>query len=233
MSESSTRTEHPVERLWRRLPEVVPEELHPPQLTPVGDQRIEGTGFPGSHGLYQPDADADELPPFPHGGLMLVGHHLQDGETLRNRMVAERTPGDADRPATAYWERVHAMLDAAHIPRESVFSTNAHPALPSHRFQEGMLPRDGTEQWRAAAAEFLLEQIREMEPSVIVLLGVSAAGFVRSDLGLQVHENKVSALRLDGIDSCAVAISHPLATISDVQTRGEWGVVGEAWRHTH
>lgn len=231
MSASTTRTEHPVERFWRRLPELLPAELHPPQLVPVGDARIHGTGFPGSHGLYAEDPSSETLPPFPYGGLMLLGHHLQDGETLRNRMVAERAHGDPDRPATTYWERVHAMLDAAHIPREQAFSTNAHPALPARPLSEGMLPTEGTEQWRGAAAGFLLDQIRVMEPAVIVTLGVAAAGFARRDLGLHLHENKVCALRLDDLDTCAVAINHPLTSLSDIQRRGEWGVVGEAWRH--
>ena len=231
MSASSTRTEHPVERFWRRLPELLPEDLHPSRLVPVGDERIEGTGFPGSHGLYAGDSSIDTLPPFPYGGLMLLGHHLQDGETLRNRMAAERTHGDPDRPATTYWERVHAMLDAAHIPRAQVFSTNAHPALPAHPLSEGMLPAEGTEQWRAAAATFLLEQIAVMQPAVIVTLGVAAAGFARRDLGVYLHENKVSALRIGDLATSAVAINHPLTSLSDIQRRGEWGVVGEAWRH--
>lgn len=231
---SSTITEHPVERFWRRLPEVLPPEAHPPQLKPIGEMRTDRTaGFPASHGLHQPDPDSEVLPAFPYGGLMLVGHHLRDSDTFRSPLGEGRFHRDPEQPSALYWRHVYEMLDRTRIPRTAFFATNAHPALLAERYSEGMIPRRGTEQWRAAAADFLLEQIEVMDPAVIVLLGTGVAEFVRNDLGVTLQENRICAVRLGEVESCVVAISHPSAAISGEQRRGQWGVVAEAWRHSH
>lgn len=207
--------QHPVDRL-RRSVEAVPENIYPPELVPLRRRYIEGVAaFPAARGLYAPCGwDHQVPPPFPVGGLMLVGHHLDDEDVYERRRRDGAAHGDPCPGAAKmrFWSMLYALLDEAGVPRDRLFVTNVYPALtrdgPTGRVRSN--PR-----WDNACRRLLTEQITTMRPSAVAALGRPAQEVVGALLGVAWDAVPgADTTSIDGASVPVLAIRHPSASQS-------------------
>lgn len=168
------RQEHPVERFRRRLVALDPD-CYPRGVVPI-DEFIPGTAaFPGGTGLVA-DGDSEELPAFPMGGVMLIGHNFDslDSHTKRLKSGPIHVGAEAKLP---YWRNLYRLLDAADIPRRRCFFTNAYVGLSAENLP-GAFPGERDASFRAWCRDFLADQIAVMQPTIIVAVGAPAARFL-------------------------------------------------------
>lgn len=220
--------EHPVEAFWRWIDEI-PRDAYPDELVPVDGRNVEGVaGFPASHGLYAPCGwDHSTLPPFPHSGVMLVGHHL-DAETSYLRALREgRAHGDPcpDAKRMRFWSRLYALLDTAEIPREAIFVTNVHPALVSGDDPRRNIRVGPGDAWASTIRELFVGQLEVMEPSLVVALGRAPQRFIEDILRVDLS-NPPSAVRKGRWT--AAAVRHPSAAQSREAAKATAEVLAEA-----
>lgn len=208
-----TEAEHPVDRFLRWVDEIPPER-YPDQLVPVAGRHVDGVaGFPAGRGLYAPCGwDHAEPPPFPFGGLMLVGNHLDAEDAYVEKRAAGAANGDPCPGATRmrFWSILYRLLDEAGIPRDRIFVTNVHPALISGRTATGTIAPDRA--WLETCEDLLRRQIDVMRPSVIAAMGVPARQFVERLAGVPLG-NAPAIVQTDvqGRDTHVAAMRHPSA----------------------
>src|SRR5687767_12784111 len=151
---------HPSVVLFRRACQLGPL---PPGVVPVPHQ-LQGTSFfPAGIGLYRP---TEELPDFPLGGVMVLGHNWG-------------TPGDFQRCVSAAaepitnptWSNLLAFLDRVNIDRSSVFYTNFYMGLMDGATSMGPFPGRSDPNFVRRCEEFLVEQVETQAPQLILVLG--------------------------------------------------------------
>ena len=117
---------HPVEDFWATLREF---DDYRPDVNPVPELLPGTAAFAASAGLYREHGSRD-LPPFPHGGLMVVGHNLDSRANYQERRLSGSSHGDlVPGPPMKTWLGLYRLLDQAGIPRQQFFFTNLFVGL--------------------------------------------------------------------------------------------------------
>lgn len=213
---TTVRDAHPVDQFFMWVDQI-PDEAYPDQLAPVAGRHVDGVaGFPAGRGLYAPCGwDHAVPPPFPCGGLMLVGNHLDSEDAYVERLAAGAANGDPCPGAERmrFWTMLYALLDAAGIPREEIFVTNVHPALIRGRTATGTIR--APEPWLSECERLLRRQIEVMRPRVIAGMGQPAQHFLERLTGARwAKVPDVVDVVIDGREVAVAAIRHPSASQS-------------------
>lgn len=190
----TTETPVPAERLvdrFHRAVEAIPRDAYPPELEPV-DRHVEGVAaFPAGDGLYVP-CGSSARPDLPDRPVVLVGNHLDNAATYRDRLARGLPHGDPCPHAKRmrFWNVLyHELLDPAGVPRERMFATNVHPALWSPGGASGNVPRRGPTHhaWYDRARRLLGDQLKGARPVAVVALGAQARREVGHVLGVAIR----------------------------------------------
>ena len=111
-------TRHPIEFLFGLLAKF---DGYPPGVYPT-PRRLAGTAFfPGGAGLWQVEP-GQELPPFPVGGVMVLGHNFGLLSDFKPRPDGQ----DSENLNGATWRGIRDVLPRAGIALELCFFTNAY-----------------------------------------------------------------------------------------------------------
>jgi uracil-DNA glycosylase len=136
-------------------------------------KRISGTAFfPGGYGLWNTQPDKP-LPPMPIGGVMVVGHNF-DSEASFNRSFSHA--GENLKGST--WRNLLAFLKQVEILPERCFFTNAYVGLQAGNRAVGSFPGKRDPEYVCWCQNFLLEQIKLMQPQFILTLGAYLPSFM-------------------------------------------------------
>ena len=224
---------HPAEALWSRH--------HPPHGYPAGvlavPEPIPGLAFfPGGYGLWG-SAAGRPLPPFPVGGVMIVGHdfHSEAGYRESLRLGGERL-------TLPTWSNLVKLLAAAGIAPERCFFTNLYMGLRAGTATTGPFPGATDARFVTHCQHFLLEQLDAQRPALILTLGVHVppvVGALSPELapwatgkGLR-HLDEVGAVRTDvgfpalgAYRTTAVALIHPSLRHASLRHRRHEGLTG-------
>jgi hypothetical protein len=154
-----------VDYFWMLLDQL-PETGYPSGSIPVPGRQFGTWAFSSSAGLiWQPGAPR---PAFPKGGVMFVAYYLNaSGPWNRNRGVW----GDPRNHTMEYWKRLLPVLDRAGIPRSEAFFTNAYVGLVKGDDPSVEHPGRKDKSFCRWCAGFLSEQIRVMQPCLVVAFG--------------------------------------------------------------
>jgi hypothetical protein len=202
---------HPVEEFWADLA-TLPAEAYPVGTVPVR-HHIRGTAFfSGGAGLYIEDPAA-ALPPFPFGGVMVVGHNLDAEAPFLERVRSGRAHGDRRWPMRT-WRNLYKLLDGAGVQPSTCFFTNVYVGLIAGSKPVGAYPGARDRDFTSWCDGFLRRQIARMRPRAIVSLGGASARY----FGWQGHEPR--AVTVDGLAVRAVPLAHPSMHPANVRTRG-------------
>lgn len=220
--------DHPVERFWSCLATL---RDYPPGVVRVPEY-LPGTAFfAASAGLYRP-AGSRELPRFPFGGYMLVGHNLDAEGPFLARLSSGQSHGDPERPMRT-WQNLYRLLSRATIDPRECFFTNAYVGLkagstPTGRFLGAKDP--GFRRW---CERFLLKQVEVMRPMKIATLGVDAARFMGGLVGAlcdwdapRLPPPEPRRIRIGEHQTTAVALAHPSGYHASLHKRRYEGLVG-------
>ncbi len=163
-------TPHPVEDFWAVLRDF---DDYPPDITPVPELLPGTAAFAASAGLYR-EPGSRQLPTFPYGGLMVVGHNVDSRTNYEERRASGRSHGDIlPGPPMSTWRGLYRLLDQAGVQRQQFFFTNVFVGLKegttTGRFSAYRAPS-----FRRWCADFLRYQIDTMRPRVVLILGVPA-----------------------------------------------------------
>lgn len=143
---------------------------YPADMEPVPELIAGLAFFPGGHGLYHTDSG---YPPFPFGGVMIVG---QDFDTRKG--FDESLEADGESPSGATWRHLLSLLRSADIAPEQCFYTNAYMGLRVNaKSNTGVSPGRRCAVFRRACASFLVEQIEAVRPRLVVCLGNQVLSF--------------------------------------------------------
>lgn len=226
---------HPAARLWQRH--------HPPMGYPAGvigvPQPIPGLAFfPGGYGLWGV-VGRRNLPQWPEGGVMIVGHDFHSEAGYRSSLRAGGEP-----LTMPTWRNLIGVLADAGIPLERCFFTNAYMGLREGAVTTGPFPGAAEPTFASHCTAFLREQIRLQQPALILTLGVNVPPLLgtlspelapwTSGRGLR-HLDAVGPVRsgvtvggIDGYDTTVVALVHPSLRHASVRHRRYAGAVGAA-----
>jgi hypothetical protein len=162
---------HPVEDFLARLDGF---SDYPPDVTPVPELLPGTAAFAASAGLYRPH-HAHDLPAFPLGGLMIVGHNLDSVDAYEKRRVSGISHGDAvpGHPPMSTWRNLYKMLDGAGVERTAFFFTNAFVGLKPGG-PTGDVTAYPAGRYRRWCRDFVVYQAQRMQPRVILTLGEPA-----------------------------------------------------------
>lgn len=132
------------------------------------DGFIDGTAFfPGGAGLWRARQPRGPLPrAFPHRPVMILGHNF---DSVRGHQAS--VARGIERLNSGTWKYLLAYLEAAAIPSEECFFTNALVGLQP-KGANG--PMRAGEAYLAECRRFLTRQIEIVEPQLIAVLGVPA-----------------------------------------------------------
>lgn len=156
---------HPVDRLFEKMKAVEP---YPSGVVPLRG-RIPGLAFfPGGYGLWGKGIHQDP-PFFPVGGVMVIAHNF-DCETGFNRSLEAKS----ERATSPTWGPLTKVLIEAGISLESCFFTNAYMGLKAGDKPQGVFPGSWDHQFVERCASFLLQQIQEQRPKLILVLGLQS-----------------------------------------------------------
>ena len=162
MQASSARLLHPAQRLWDSHHVVAP---YPAGVVPVPEP-IAGTAFfPGGFGLWRPE-QGSELPPFPHGGLMVLGHdfHSEAG-------YAQSRARGAEAMTQPTWRSLLRLMERAGLEPAECFFTNTYMGLRAGEKTTGVFPGGSAADFVDRCLCFLAEQIAVQRPRAILTLG--------------------------------------------------------------
>jgi hypothetical protein len=171
-----------VSSLWEKLAEMESEFRFDGRQYPVGTTkfpfRLTGQGFfPGGDGLWRDD-DCLESPSdgvLPDNGVIFLG---SDFGTLKSFAKLR----GFENPLT--WRHLKARVNAAGVPHDRVFCTNAFLGLRED--SRALDPRDwmSMPEFCQFCAEFLRFQLHQLRPRLLVLMGPHAqAAFDRLGAG--------------------------------------------------
>ena len=136
-------------------------------------KRIAGTAFfPGGFGLWisQPN---EPLAAMPVGGVMVVGHNFDSEAGFEYAFNHE---GENLKGST--WRNLLAFLEQVEISPECCFFTNAYVGLQSGDHASGPFPGKQDPEFVRWCQNFLLEQIKLMQPRLILSLGTYVPSFL-------------------------------------------------------
>jgi hypothetical protein len=169
----SEPTEHPVQRFRRRLESLA---SYPPGVRPVLEY-LRGTAFfAAAAGLQVTDPDGP-LPPFPFGGVMVVGHNLDSETAFYRRLESGLAHGGPDRPMLT-WRNLYRLLNVAGLTAGDRFFTNAYVGLKAGDDPTGRFPGADDPEFRLWCRGFLGEQISVMKPRAVATLGTGSRRFL-------------------------------------------------------
>ena len=155
---------HPAESLWNSHH---PSFDYPPGVIRVPTPISGIAFFPGGYGLWRPDI-AEPLPPFPVGGVMVLGHdfHSEAGytESLARTREAETQPT---------WRQLLKFLAEVDITPVECFFTNAYLGLRAGSNTTGKFPGAASAPFVNHCLAFLRSQISAQRPRLILTLGVN------------------------------------------------------------
>jgi hypothetical protein len=160
-----------VDYFWALIDQLDPAD-YPPRVKPV-PYNLGGTwGFSGGSGLVRkPGAP---LPPFPFGGVMFVGSNLNSVAGWK-KAEDRGDPGDPDDPKMTYWRNMRKLLELAEVDRTQVFFTNVFSiGLMEVDSATASFPGRKDPSFCSWCRAFLAEQMRVMEPRLVVALGADA-----------------------------------------------------------
>jgi hypothetical protein len=194
-------TLHPVEHLFARL-----DQFHdyPPGVKRMPG-RFKGTAFfPGGAGLWQA-VPGQPLPPFPVGGVMVLGHNFGpevDFVPQADELRSENLNG-------ATWRGVRDVLPRAGIPLERCFFTNAYVGVLPGSKAVGRFPGASVPAFVQWCQAFILEQVRAQQPRLLLTLGKEVLPVV-AELTPELRRAWSGAKTLRDIDQLKVALVHPV-----------------------
>lgn len=153
-----------------RLFEAARDLPYPAGMVPV-TKRIHGLSFfPGGRGLYHVDS---EPPPFPFGGVMVVGQDFDTQEGFDQSWAAK-----GESPTGATWRQLLSLLRSAGIAPEQCFFTNAYMGLRVNaKSNTGVSPGRRCAVFRRACASLLVAQIEAVRPRLVICLGNQVLSF--------------------------------------------------------
>jgi hypothetical protein len=217
---------HPVDRLW--------DQRKPPNGYPHGvleiRDRIRGLSFfPGGNGLYNAQ-DNPPLPPFPTGGVMVLGHDFDSKAGYEKSKTRGR---ESDTGPT--WRGLSNVLEVAGINRERCFFTNFFVGLREGSKNTGRFPGARDRPFVDHCASFLILQLNAQRPSLVLTLGAHVPHLI-ARLSPELAEWR-KARRLMDVDSAGpvrygvtfpqipdfrttvVALTHPCLRSANVHSR--------------
>lgn len=167
---NSVSTRHPVDILFAELAAFGP---YPEGVIPL-PARIAGTAFfPGGAGLWgvQP---GQPLPPFPLGGVMILGHDFDSLAAFRKSYDAGtevETLANGAYRGGATWRNLLPLLHEAGIDPQECFFTNAYMGLRADDESMGQFPGASDADFVTRSKAFFLRQVDLQRPRVIITLG--------------------------------------------------------------
>lgn len=226
---------HPARRLWQRHE---PPGGYPSGVVPVPEPIPGRAFFPGGYGLWEA-TPGGSLPTFPTRGVMVLGHdfHSEAGYRESLRLGAERE-------TMPTWRNLLALLGDVGIAPRQCFFTNLFMGLRAGTATTGAFPGAADAAFVAHCQRFLLDQLSEQRPALLLTLGVHVppvVGTLSPELsewaigrGLK-HLDAVGAARrdvtfpgIDGLTTVAVALTHPSLRHASVRHRRFGGLAGHA-----
>ena len=164
---------HPAVQLWREHHCVAP---YPAGCEPVPGA-IPGTAFfPGGYGLWRLKS-AGPLPPWPHRGVMVLGHDFHSVAGYQTSVARGR-----ESPTQPTWRVLLAVLREASIEPAACFFTNVYMGLRSGSATTGRFPGSADTGFVSRCQTFLLRQLAAQEPTAILTLGLPAMRFLAAVL---------------------------------------------------
>jgi hypothetical protein len=226
---------HPSHRLFERVKRF---GGLPPEVAEVPHQ-LDGTSFfPAGAGLFVTNPAA-ELPRFPVGGIMALGHDW--GTTREFEYCAPRY---ADRLSNPTWTNLLSFLADAGIDRREVFYTNFFVGLRNAMTSMGPHPARRHRDYVARCQEFLVEQVELQKPRLVLVLGMHVPtliaplsddlnGWSRSATFRSLDAQGLAGIprvRLRGSTHtfAAAVLVHPCQRLRTVQSRRYRGLSGDA-----
>lgn len=161
---------HPIETLFERLHEIRP---YVGGMIEISTHFVGLGFFPGGDGLWK-EPESTSRPQLPLGGVMVLGNNFQ----CTANYDAICRAGSEDRQRDATWRNLLHFLGQVDISPSRCFFTNAYMGLvagcDSTRTVPGMRDAGFLERCRA----FFLQQVRLIQPSVILALGTKVPPFL-------------------------------------------------------
>jgi len=145
-------------------------EAYPPGLTRFPGI-LKGQGFfPGGDGLWRDDPASANAPPFPVGGIMILGNDFgcEDNPDPKSPGFKQCLARGFEEPRT--WSIKDTLIKAGRLS-EQCFFTNAYLGLRTESPSTGRSPGAKVEVFKAMCRRFLHDQIQEQKPRLIVCLG--------------------------------------------------------------
>lgn len=166
-------------------------------------RRITGTAFfPGGFGLWNTQPD-EPLPPMPVGGVMVVGHNFDSEAGFEHSFIhaGENLKGPT-------WKNLLAFLKQVEIFPERCFFTNAYVGLQPGDHAIGPFPGKQDPEFVCWCQNFLLEQIKLMQPQLILSLGAYVPPFL-APLSSELRRVWSGVKRLTTLDEQEAALVYP------------------------
>ena len=217
---------HPAKQLWNELAE---HADYPPGVLRVREA-IRGTAFfPGGYGLVSTNS-ADDLPPFPFQGVMIVGHDFHSEQGYEKSLALGGEP-----ESQPTWRNLLWILRKADLPPDRCFFTNFFMGLRRGSITTGPFPGAVSDTFVGYCRKFLLRQVSVQMPRLILTLGIQTPYFMselspelsdwRGGKGLK-HLDARGALQrgvtfpsLPSYTTTVVALTHPCCWHASVRYR--------------
>lgn len=192
---------HPVDELFEILEKQV-KPFYPDEVVGVPELVSGFTFFPGDGGLYGRVAlktpvkwpDLKPKPNMPINGVMILGHNLYDLEGYWGNFEATRMNGETP---SKTWLYLKPSLHTANVPLEKCFFTNAYMGLMVRDKKNSTGEFPTTLEYTMCCQKFFIEQLKIMQPRLLLVLGIHAMNFLvhLSDDLEHVWLNKKSKLK--------------------------------------
>ena len=190
-------------------------------------KRIPGTAFfPGGSGLWNTQPD-EPLPPMPIGGVMVVGHNF-DSEAGFERSF-NRAGENLKGPT---WRNLLAFLNQVEILPEWCFFTNAYVGLQSGDRAIGPFPGERDHEFVCWCQNFLLEQIKLMQPRLILSLGAYVPSILAA-LSSELRRVWSGVRQLTILDKQEAALVYPSTFVGVLRPIAVVALTHPAYRHVN
>lgn len=225
---------HPVEALWA---EHAPVAGYPRGVVSIPEPIPGLAFFPGGSGLWHA-ALGQPLPPFPLGGVMVLGHDFHSEEGYRASLARGH-----ERYSQPTWRNLTVLLGEAGVDLGACFFTNVYMGLRAGAKTTGPFPGATDPAFVAHCRRFLVRQLAAQRPALILTLGVYAPRMlapISPDLahwadgrGFR-HLDEVGPVRVaafpdvPGLTAAVVALTHPCMRTASVHRRRYGAVTGGA-----